>query len=41
MSVQLTFFGGTMATADFGVIDICCGLESLFSPLMDLRKSYV
>lgn len=33
-----TFFGGTMAMADLGVIEICWVLAS-FSPLIDLRRA--
>lgn len=37
MARKRTFFGGTMATADLGAIDMW-GLFS-FSPLMDLRRA--
>lgn len=37
--IQHTFFGGTIAVAAFGVIDICCVLDSL-SPFIDRLSAY-
>lgn len=34
-----TFFGGTIAIADFGVMEIWCGRESDLSPLTDRRNT--
>lgn len=34
----LTFFGGTIATADFGAMDTC---GRSFSPLMDLLRACI
>lgn len=34
----LTFFGGTIATADLGAIDTCGPLS--FSPLIDLLRAW-
>jgi hypothetical protein len=36
-----TFFGGTMATADLGVTEMCCSFESFLSPLMERRRACV
>lgn len=34
-----TFFGGWIAMADLGVIEICCTFPSPLSPFMDLRRA--
>ena len=35
-----TLFGACMAIADFGVIELCKGLMSCFSPLIDRLMAY-
>lgn len=37
---SLTFFGGTMAMADLGVMEMWWGLVSGFSPLTERRNIY-
>ena len=37
--MSITFFGGIIAMADFGVIEMCRGAGSAFSPLIERRNA--